>query len=754
GRNRDPLSDNNWKALIDKRKKCKARMQNLKEELDTATKALIDIDKRRRENGHLYDPPPSRFLSSASFRHPTRSPSSNLPAQRVQRTPHLNLNFERHSFIRDTVYKRAPNDICPFKLPISEVDPKRREVLSFHNAHCVQDPPISWESNEQYSHSTKNSVSAEIKMAEPKDYLRILVHTSWESLQTFNGLFQLSNALIKKEDSYLLTILYQLTQVFFCIHQKKVSNDLGAKAIYETHSSQEEVISFDSISSQVHFEIVDDSGIDEEDWEYYSENEGERAKSPQRGQAFPRIPASLLERWNTSIWASDEDSSESDYYSSENEEETEYYEEFEFTDDRLLKWIRNLNNSEETKFLKTLTASRINPLKFRKTTKGKNVTEYVYDQDGHTSGFFREFINGQFNSFGKCETIVIPERKPTLKKDKILWLKLKGNTYCFYGQHQSVYLYPDLTTAIVGEYSSSGQLLGHGTYGKVTSIRAEEELIIPVVTPMEGLQRIIHDPASSIVISKNPLLRDPYETLTVKVSQSTIPFAGDGLFARRSVGPLTLLALFNGVKIREATAHRGQWSLQTTEYRIALKRDMSLDIPAGNASLSKYCASLGHKCCHSFRPNSFFEEIVHPRFGHIMSLISQKSIRIGEEITVSYNYDLARAPPWYRDAWFVHLREAQGLSEEELQDLANKKSQAWGIFVEVPSPPRGSDRFRPCGSCDEHLGLRQWTLSCTICELWFHFSCIKEISEEEFEEASRSEEGLDWRCRECAGLKS
>ncbi len=49
-------------------------------------------------------------------------------------------------------------------------------------------------------------------------------------------------------------------------------------------------------------------------------------------------------------------------------------------------------------------------------------------------------------------------------------------------------------------------------------------------------------------------------------------------------------------------------------------------------SLNKYCATLGHKCCHSFEPNAYFHEIYHPRFGSIMSIVAIKEILRGQEV--------------------------------------------------------------------------------------------------------------------------
>ena len=51
------------------------------------------------------------------------------------------------------------------------------------------------------------------------------------------------------------------------------------------------------------------------------------------------------------------------------------------------------------------------------------------------------------------------------------------------------------------------------------------------------------------------------------------------------------------------------------------------------------------------------------RFGLIMSVVATARIPRGEEVLVSYNYNLADCPAWYSAAWFTHLREGLQWSE-------------------------------------------------------------------------------------------
>ena len=48
------------------------------------------------------------------------------------------------------------------------------------------------------------------------------------------------------------------------------------------------------------------------------------------------------------------------------------------------------------------------------------------------------------------------------------------------------------------------------------------------------------------------------------------------------------------------------------------------------------------QACHSFQFNAHFERFWHPRFGTIMSIVSNVDIKAGEEILSNYNYSLSR----------------------------------------------------------------------------------------------------------------
>ncbi len=79
-----------------------------------------------------------------------------------------------------------------------------------------------------------------------------------------------------------------------------------------------------------------------------------------------------------------------------------------------------------------------------------------------------------------------------------------------------------------------------------------------------------------------------------------------------------------------------------------------MDIPPEfGRDLSRFRSTLGHKCNHSFEPNSEFREFAsHPRFGRVMSVVARRDVAAGEEVTCDYNYGKGdgEGPRWYRKA--------------------------------------------------------------------------------------------------------
>ena len=222
-----------------------------------------------------------------------------------------------------------------------------------------------------------------------------------------------------------------------------------------------------------------------------------------------------------------------------------------------------------------------------------------------------------------------------------------------------VFLYPDLVTAIQGEFSHGRLVAGRLTH--VSKVRLNGFIpTLEVEAPPSGQSRELYtyQPAGSLCISRSPLLRDPFECRYVFVSESrTGEGAGEGLFAKTNIPRGQLCALFNGVRQRRLPGqylHQPEWS----DYRIGCGAETDLDILPGQETLTNYRATLAHKVCHSFNNNCSFAQLWHPRFGNIMSVVADRDIKSGEELCVSYNYKLDYAPSWYRELWTRHCQQA------------------------------------------------------------------------------------------------
>ena len=70
-----------------------------------------------------------------------------------------------------------------------------------------------------------------------------------------------------------------------------------------------------------------------------------------------------------------------------------------------------------------------------------------------------------------------------------------------------------------------------------------------------------------------PLVRDPYEVMTIKLGKSSIPDSGEGIFAVRDIKAYELLALYNGYQLvgvaetsqHNVDCHNGTWPHNMTK---------------------------------------------------------------------------------------------------------------------------------------------------------------------------------------------
>ena len=215
---------------------------------------------------------------------------------------------------------------------------------------------------------------------------------------------------------------------------------------------------------------------------------------------------------------------------------------------------------------------------------------------------------------------------------------------CDFKGENTIYFYPDVRSAIIGTFDDKSQLKS----GHVTELIGVDKDAAsnpkPVFLGPNTEGPLFHlDISTKDCISKSPQVPDPYEELFVFVDQSTIPDAGEGLFAKLDVEESTVISFYNGVRYDTCDT---TLQFDNSPYKISFTEDYDLDIPVTMVNLEKYRATLGHKVCHSFTPNCEFDNFQHPRFGLIKCVVTLRPISQGEELTVHYKYELFYAPAW------------------------------------------------------------------------------------------------------------
>jgi len=366
-----------------------------------------------------------------------------------------------------------------------------------------------------------------------------------------------------------------------------------------------------------------------------------------------------------------------------------------------------------------------------------HVQREVFYSRGVRHGFYREI--GPSNLFMAIGTFV------NGKKSGTHWCWKRGNCFLVGPVDEEnkpngdniFYLYPDLTTTLCGNFShgkmSSGKMV------QLSGIRLDLGIPVPEVREPEHLISFKYEPSGSSCISRSPMVRDPYEKRYVYVKDSQVPFAGEGLWAKTGILAGQVCTLFNGVRQHllwgsTAMSCKQDWS----DYRISCGKDLNLDIQQAHISTHNYRATLAHKTCHSFTPNCHFAQFWHPRFGLIMSIVADRDILVGEEIFVSYNYVIAKAPEWYHEQWFKHLREELEWSEQQIHSWAGRMYKLNGLNIDIPAPHRNTNRFQACGICHGHVGYEYTSLSCKGCKTWHHLACTGLRKAEE-----------EWACQGC-----
>ena len=208
-----------------------------------------------------------------------------------------------------------------------------------------------------------------------------------------------------------------------------------------------------------------------------------------------------------------------------------------------------------------------------------------------------------------------------------------------------VFLYPDLVTALAGQWVEGR--LARGRQVRVAGLRWAGGVAQLVTRPAPGAAVVSYQPAGSLCISRSPLVRDPYEVSAASRPPSPPPgqvrhvyvapsraseAAGEGLFAKTALGPGCLVALFNGVRQRVVAGTRDTraWS----DYRWPPHPHlMWCHVP-----LCQDRVRARHRPGHPARPGAGGRVLRHPRPQGQQLLRQQLQIRsvLAPEVTACY----------------------------------------------------------------------------------------------------------------------
>ena len=257
------------------------------------------------------------------------------------------------------------------------------------------------------------------------------------------------------------------------------------------------------------------------------------------------------------------------------------------------------------------------------------------DRAGKPDGLSRSLgTGGQLESVGRWSGG---------RREGTWWTRLEGDGWLV--SHSKIdtktFLYPDLSTALVGliDQSGLGKAGGELAICKVIGFASDKGLLVPQLANTGKTLLVGKDISSSVLLA--PSVPDPYEERTAEVAASLIEGAGRGLFSSRSLREGDIVAYFAGLTVEERGAGN-------SEYAINWEGRTRLDVPPGLRE-EGYCATLGHMACHSFEPNIQYVWAVHPRFGRVRALRALKDLPVGEELLADYKYGLSKAPDWLVD---------------------------------------------------------------------------------------------------------
>lgn len=162
-----------------------------------------------------------------------------------------------------------------------------------------------------------------------------------------------------------------------------------------------------------------------------------------------------------------------------------------------------------------------------------------------------------------------------------------------------MFIYPDFSTAIYGKFHSNGVLIS-GSVKVIGGITYLDKALLMELTILERSgQKVNSDISSDSHLSRNPLVRDPYESKYVDIRKSKIPNAGEGVFLKKNVSQGKVIAYFNGIRIEKNSAFSWNPFKKKSVFLIDFQNDKGdeifLDIPERFTMSKEYNATSGHK---------------------------------------------------------------------------------------------------------------------------------------------------------------
>jgi len=232
------------------------------------------------------------------------------------------------------------------------------------------------------------------------------------------------------------------------------------------------------------------------------------------------------------------------------------------------------------------------------------------------------------------------------------------NTGAFTGT-DIAFLYPDLSTALVGEWRD-GQLVA-GRSGRLTGSHEVHGVLVPTFTITDNSSDNHYERwiSTDLRMLCPPHRQDPYESTLVRVAKSEVEGGGEGLYARKNIPAGTLIAYYNGIRMtkEQRTPYGDTGYAIFVEWAERGRRTGDhMDLPPEFHASENYTSTLAHKLNHSFIANCEWSNAEHPCYGLIPSVTTCLDVTEGQELTINYGLDMERAPEWYMDCWDLHSR--------------------------------------------------------------------------------------------------